>query len=223
MNILTAKNFYQELMNSTFFHKKQKAYITNLYNNSLNKYLEKKSEGMKKAKEKGTIGRPKLVCDMELFSKMIGYVNAGFFSNKQLIKLYGISRGTYFRIKKEVKPITISSQLKSLNDAEKKKAEKIFETYCYEYADRYVSRLWVERYREDMRQDCLLQMWEFAFVNIALGGDTKQFLNKCDEICQIVFRKYRSKLVKDKRVLSYDSYWNDEEDYNFLDKYIVNE
>lgn len=62
---------------------------------------QRQTEGIAIAKEKGGVfkGRPK---DEELRRSVAGYLAKGSYSSQEICKLAGVSRATFFRIKKEL-------------------------------------------------------------------------------------------------------------------------
>lgn len=218
MNIPSSNVFYQELMNSTIFNQEQKAYIKSVYEKCHNKIYNKIS---KSVKHSAFTGRPTKIKNKESFNLMLNYYKKGFASISTIIRIYRISKQTFFRYLREI--YDENNDIKTLSPDKMKEVEQLYNKYCYDYAKIWTAKLWTDRYKDDMMQDCLTDLWSGVIEYYSSGEDerTIPFKAFCNNICEKVLHKYIQILTDEKKILNYDSYWSDDDKYNYLDKHII--
>lgn len=155
MNIQSSNGFYQELMTSEHFTAAQKKYIKKLYDKHNNAIKKKISISLKFGYN---TGRPTKIKNKDHFKEMAAYYKQGLIGCQTCCRMFNIGRSTFFKncreLIKEEQTIEVPYDEKHMQ-----MLEDIFNKYCYDYADNWVSKLHTYQYKEDMRQDCLLKLW----------------------------------------------------------------
>ena len=102
------------------------------------KIKERQAEGIRIAREKGVkFGRKNIVIDNEMFKQDMQVL-----TNKEMIKKYNVSNGTFFRFKKELCPELMKQQCAKNNTVQKKKTYYV--AYLYDgkiYKEKTITEL----------------------------------------------------------------------------------
>lgn len=210
MNQIQARSFYQELMNSNFFHKKQKQYIQMVYTKYQNEIKRKIKVGMNL---KCDVGRPEKLKNIDNFILMSNFYNNGFISLKGIMQMFDIKyKSSFYRYYgKYFKEMDISTNISS--EFAKDKLEEIYNNYAYGYAEKYSHKIFCNR--DDFKQECLTRMW-IALLNYDDSMSIRALFNN---VCHKVLDEYFTDYWKSKKIIRYEDYGFNNGNGNKLDKY----
>lgn len=210
MNQIQEKTFYQELMESNFFHKKQKDYIKRVYEEHQAKIKAKIRLGMNM---KCDVGRPEKLKNIDNFILMCNYYKNGYISLKDIMQMFDIKyKSSFYRYyEKYFKEMDITANVSK--EFTRDKLENIFNTYAYGYANKYAEKIYNNR--EDFKQECLTRMWN-ALLNYDESISIRALFNN---VCYRVLDDYFNEYWKDKKVVRYEEYQFDNGKSNKLDRY----
>lgn len=165
------------------------------------------------------IGRPTKIRNKQTFNEMLKYFKQGLISYRTVCRIFGIAKKTFYQYvnKMYVKQENI---VVPFEKDKMKIIEELYNKYCFEYAENWTNKLLNIQYRDDMFQDCLLELWTGIINYYSLGEDEKiGFKAFCNNICENVLNRYSEMLQNKKKIVSYDGYIN-ENDKNTLEKFL---
>lgn len=210
MNQIQAKSFYEELMSSNFFHKKQKEYIKRVYEEHQANISQKIRIAMNM---KCDVGRPEKLKNYNNFNIMCNYYQKGYISLKGIMQMFNIKYKTsFYRYQsKYYKPIDLKITIKK--EVAREKLEELFNKYAYGYANKYAEKIYSNR--EDFKQESLTRMWS-ALLEYDDDISIRALFNN---ICYNLLEEYFNEFWNDKKVIRYEDYQYENSDKNKLDQY----
>lgn len=219
MNIRKSNPFYLELFNSDMFTDDQKKFIKRTYEKHKQIANQKMIVSMRHSAK---IGRPTKIRNKKSFNEILNYYKQGLVGYRTVCRIYGIAKHTFYGYVNK----TYVEQEKIVIPFKKDKMkliEGLYNKYCFEYAENWTNRLLNTQYRDDMFQECLLELWTGIINYYSLGEDEKiGFKAYCNNICENVLNRYIEIQHNNKKTVSYDSYIN-EKDKTTLEKFLGSE
>jgi len=210
VNQIQAKSFYEELMNSKYFHKKQKRYITEIFNKHQAKIKSKIKIAMNM---KCDVGRPEKLKNINNFILMSNYYKAGYISLKSIMQMFDIKyKSSFYRYyEKYYKELKLNAKVSK--EFTREHLEEIFNKYAYGYAEKYAEKIYSNR--DDFKQEALTRMWG-ALLNYDETISIRALFNN---ICNNLLEEYFNNFWKEKNIIRYEDYAYEDSDKNKLDKY----
>ena len=203
MNIRSSNPFYLELIESNIFSEQQKNYISRVYQKHQD-IINKKVRIT--VKHSAYVGRPSKIRNKKTFNSMLQYYRRGFISQTTIRNIFGIGRSTFFRRLSEIY-VEDETFENPFSEESMKEIEEIFNKYCYDYANIWTEKLLKTKYHNDMRQDCLVSLWEGVIHYYSTDASEKiPFKAFCNNICEIILDKYIKMTKNDRRFKSIDFY-----------------
>ena len=210
MNQRQSKSFYQELINSNYFHKKQKRYITEIFN----KYqTEIKSKIRLSMNLSCNVGRPEKLKNILNFNLMCNYYKTGYISLKGIMKMFDIKyKSSFYRYyEKYYKELKLDTKVSK--EFTREHLEEVFNKYAYGYAEKYANKIFSKK--EEYKQEALTRMWT-SLLNYDESISIRALFNN---ICYNLLEKYFNDFLKEKKIIRYEDYAYEDSDRNKLDKY----
>lgn len=213
MNVRSSNPFFIELISSDIFTEQQKDFIKATY-------LKHKKNSDRKIiismRHSAKVGRPTKIKNKISFNIMLNYYKRGLVGWRTISKIFGIAKQTFYgyvnKIYDEKENISVN-----LDDEKMKIIEELYNKYCFEYAENWTNRLLSTKYREDMYQECLTELWVGIINYYSLEQDEIiSFKAYCNNICESVLNKYIEMATNEKKNLSFDAYAYDDSDKNGL-------
>lgn len=194
-------DFYNELMAKDIFTNEQRNFITETFL----KYKKNYSEKIRRGCLLGTnVGRPKAVKNMETFNIMGTLYKQGACRLKTALKILNLTKPTFYKyMKEEYQPVELKQTLK--DEKVIKTLKELYNEYAYEYADFWTEKLYASKYKEDFRQDCLVEM----YANLFNYDGLVNFKMFCYSICERILEEYIDRIKGERKFCSYDKPCNE--------------
>lgn len=226
LNVMSSNKFVIELLESNIFDIQQKKFIKSLYE----KYRDTAKNKIKLGcKCSPLMGRPSKVKRIENFNEMVSYYKKGYVGIQTICNIFKISRSNFchrLRNISEQQWIDNDIDYKQISKEQTKKIEDLYNNQASKYANLWADKLHSQKYREDMIQDCLTQLWDGTFRYFTAKDDemiTIPYKNFCNNICERILNEYIDMINQENKILKFSNYDSENGKRNFLEKYISEE